>query len=95
MKKAYLLNDDGAWSGDFKLVADDYVVASNETTVEPPAGLYEPNFSNGAWSGIDQADFDAKQNNPPVTPSLEMQAINALGLQVAQLLTNKGGDTNA
>lgn len=85
-------------------VADDYVLQSGETFVEPPIGAYQPVTWNGSeWVSGSKDDFDKSmtdqqaQNNAsnPATaaPTTEQQMINALGLQYAQLSATVAGLT--
>lgn len=69
------------------VVADDYELKANETTVVCPDGLYEPSFDEAAqtWKGITKEEWEAKHPQQPAQPTDGAQAMNALGLQVAQL----------
>ena len=82
--KAYILNDDGIWDGDFKIVDEHYQTLKNETLVDPPDGLLEPitfNFDDNTWSGVDQETFDA------VHPALVLQPTVGQQQQAQILLT--------
>lgn len=70
------------------VVADDYELKANETTVVCPDGLYEPSFDEAAqtWKGITKEEWEAKHPQQPAQPTAGAQAMNTLGLQVAQLI---------
>lgn len=69
------------------VVADDYELKENETTVVCPNGLYEPCFDEQAqtWKGITKEEWEAKHPQQPAQPTDGAQAMNALGLQVSSL----------
>lgn len=95
MKLKYTLNQLNEYVA-YDLVADDYEAGELETCVPMPNGLYEPvrfNPINQTWSGATREEWLDNQPTPkPVVPSAGMLAINALGLQVAKLMAEKGGN---
>lgn len=71
-------------------------LVDGQTDVEPSPGLYDPKKFDGIkWIGANPDEYDAKiveeqkQNakENPIPPTNEMQAINALGLQMAQMIS--------
>ena len=80
-------------------VADDYVLQFNETFDDPGNVLLPVTFANGKIVGATAEAHEAYQATTAVipdgadTPSAEMQAINALGLQVATLMADKAANT--
>lgn len=75
---------------------DDHKLIDGETEVVPEDGLYQPAIFNGTkWVGSDKDAYDAKiveeqkqyAKDNLIPPSVEMQAINALGIQMAQLIS--------
>ncbi|MBB1063652.1 hypothetical protein [Limosilactobacillus fastidiosus] len=68
------------------VVADDYELKANETTIVCPDGLYEPSFDEqaNAWKGITKEEWEAKHPQQPVKPSPTVEAMNALGQQLVQ-----------
>lgn len=81
------------------IVADDYTLQANETFDEPGNVLLPVSFAGGKIIGATAEAHEAYQATTAVvpddadTPSAEMQAINALGLQVATLMADKAADT--
>lgn len=71
------------------VVTDDYKLEANETEVVCPQGLYDPYFveAEQTWKGITKEEWEAKHPQKPVEPSQADKAMNALGLQMAQLTT--------
>lgn len=93
MKTKYNLNDQYQLVS-YDLVPDDYEPQGFETCVIVPEGLYEPvtfNPTKQTWTGLNYEDWAINHPGVPVTPSPEMLAINALGLQVAKLMAEKEG----
>lgn len=85
--KAYILNDDGIWDGDFKIIDEHYQTLKNETLVAPPEGLLEPitfNFDDHTWSGVDQETFDAAHPAPVLPPTVGQQQQAQILLTVAK-----------
>lgn len=85
-----------------KVVDSDYVLLKSETEIKKEDALYEPvTFDGTNWVETDKATYDTEAEkqrqatlaeHPELTkPSAEMQAINALALQVAPLLV-KGAE---
>lgn len=74
-----------------KTVPDDYQLAGNETFDEPPKdangyGLLMPIKRQGSqWIGATQEEYQAAHPAVPVKPSESVQAMNSLGMQVAEL----------
>ncbi|MHC6535997.1 hypothetical protein ACYUMT_03820 [Latilactobacillus sakei] len=77
---------------------EDYQITDekHEILTDLPNGLYEPisyNFDSKRWSGVTREEWlDNQPTSNPVVPSTTMLAINALGLQVAKLMAEKGGN---
>lgn len=106
MKNVYLFDANGNFSG-FKSVAEDYQPAAGETAVAIP----QPNVMPVKWTGsawrnatADEAAAYQKQmvaDHPapapiaPSGPSQDAQAVNALGLQLAQIKANQAAMTTA
>lgn len=67
------------------VVADDYGLQANETTVVCPDGLYEPSFDEAAqtWKGITKEEWEAKQ---PVEPTTQQKLDAQTQIQLAQLM---------
>ena len=62
------------------------MLLDNETFIAPNQGLNTPILFNGAsWEGANNPEIELL-DLPDNGPSTEMQAINALALQVAPLL---------
>lgn len=80
-------------------VSDDYTLQANETFDDPGNVLLPVTFTGGKIVGATMEAHEAYQaENTTVpdganTPSAEMQAINALGLQVATLMADKAANT--
>ncbi|QER67568.1 hypothetical protein [Paucilactobacillus nenjiangensis] len=107
MTKAVYMYDDNNQFTSTKLVEDDYQISGNETFIAVPDGQYQPSkFTGTEWVGTDKEVYDAEQEklyqaylkeHPELAPTVsgEMLAINALGMQVAQiqakLTTTNGG----
>lgn len=69
-------------------VSNDYVLLDNETFNAPEPGLNTPvKMVDGKWVGSTEPEIVQFQSNKE--PSAEMQAINALGLQVMTLMAAK------
>lgn len=92
MKSVYMWDSNNAYipSGN-KVVPDDYQLAGNETFDAPVdnqgRGLIMPiKRQNGEWVGATQAEYDQTHQAAPVQPTEGAQAINTLGLQVANLV---------
>lgn len=70
------------------LVDDDYQLEPNETFTKPDDGLYEPiSWTGSTWVGVSKEEWEAAHPQHAVEPSAGEQALNALGLQVASLIT--------
>lgn len=88
-KLVYRFNGKDDFSTSF--VEDDYVLQDNETFDDPGNVLLPVTFVSGKIIGATAEAHQAYQAATAVvpdgadTPSAEMQAINVLGLQVAQL----------
>lgn len=69
------------------ILEDGQTMPDNATTVECPQGLYDPYFDESlkTWKGITKEEWEAKHPQQPAQPTDGAQAMNALGLQVAQL----------
>lgn len=69
------------------LLEDGQAMPDNATDVVCPNGLFEPCFdeTDKKWVGISQEEWEAKHPQQPAQPTDGAQAMNALGLQVAQL----------
>lgn len=69
------------------LLEDGQAMPDNATDVVCPNGLFEPCFDETGkkWVGISQEEWEAKHPQQPAQPAADAQAMNALGLQVAQL----------
>lgn len=86
MKQVYFYRADGYYDH-MDVIKDDDQVPANATTLVPE-GLY-PKFDGTKWNPITREEFD--RINPPTrqaTPQQSTQAdqaMNAIGLQVAQL----------
>lgn len=70
--------------GDGKEMSDEYQLAANETLVAPSDGFAPYTFDGMKWVGSTFDEWQKRHATAP-TPSAEMQAINALGLVVAQM----------
>lgn len=66
---------------------DGQAMPDSATRVVCPDGLYNPCFDEQAqtWKGITKEEWEAKLPQHPIEPSESAQAMNALGLRVAQL----------
>lgn len=81
MKIVNSWNTENVWNGS-KYVNDDYQLKVNETFDLIPQGANQPvKRVNDSWVGADKPQIIKKS----VKPSEGDQAMNALGLQVAQL----------
>lgn len=69
------------------LLEDGQAMPDNATDAVCPNGLFEPCFDETGkkWVGISQEEWEAKHPQQPAQPAADAQAMNALGLQVAQL----------
>lgn len=69
------------------LLEDGQAMPDNATDVVCPNGLFEPCFDETGkkWVGISQEEWEAKYPQQTAQPAADAQAMNALGLQVAQL----------
>ena len=70
------------------LLEDGQTMPDNATDVVCPNGLFEPCFDETGkkWAGISQEEWEAKHPQQPAQPTAGAQAMNTLGLQVAQLI---------
>lgn len=70
------------------VVADDYGLQANETTVVCPDGLYEPSFDEAAqtWKGITKEEWEAKHPQQPVEPTTQQKLDAQTQIQLAQLM---------
>lgn len=70
------------------VVADDYGLKANETTVVCPDGLYEPSFDEAAqtWKGITKEEWEAKHPQQPVEPITQQKLDAQTQIQLAQLM---------
>lgn len=70
------------------VVADDYELKANETTVVCPDGLYEPSFDEAAqtWKGITKEEWEAKHPQQPVEPTTQQKLDAQTQIQLAQLM---------
>lgn len=79
-----------------KLVEDDYQLAPSETFTKPENGLYEPiSWTGSAWVGVSKEEWEAAQPQTTVEPSAGEQALNALGLQIAQVQKTQAAQSQA
>lgn len=85
MKIAIMYDNAGYFAGS-KSVADDYVLANNETFLIPDNSLLNPRFNGNSWIGSSQEEFNrATINTAGINnPSLEGM-VQQLGTTVAQL----------
>ncbi len=69
------------------LLKDGQAMPDNATDVVCPNGLFEPCFDETGkkWVGISQEEWEAKYPQQPAQPTAGDQAMNVLGLRVAQL----------
>ena len=69
------------------LLEDGQAMPDNATDVVCPNSLFEPCFDETGkkWVGISQEEWEAKHPQQPAQPTQGAQAMNVLGLQVAQL----------
>lgn len=78
------------------LVEDDYQLAPSETFTKPEDGLYEPiSWTGSAWVGVSKEEWEAAQPQRTVEPSAGEQALNALGLQIAQVQKTQAAQSQA
>lgn len=70
------------------VVADDYGLQANETTVVCPDGLFEPCFDETGkkWVGISQEEWEAKHPQQPVEPTTQQKLDAQTQIQLAQLM---------
>lgn len=70
------------------VVADDYGLKANETTVVCPDGLYESSFDEAVqtWKGITKEEWEAKHPQQPVEPTTQQKLDAQTQIQLAQLL---------
>lgn len=70
------------------VVADDYELKANETTVVCPDGLYEPSFDEAAqtWKGITKEEWEAKHPQQPIEPTTQQKLDAQMQIQLAQLM---------
>ena len=70
------------------VVAVDYELKANETTVVCPDGLYEPSFDEAAqtWKGITKEEWEAKHPQQPVEPTTQQKLDVQMQIQLAQLM---------
>lgn len=70
------------------VVADDYELKANETTIVCPDGLYEPSFDEAAqtWKGITKEEWEAKHPQQPVEPTTQQKLDAQMQIQLAQLM---------
>lgn len=84
-----------------KDVEDDYQLQAGETTVAPEQGLYDATFNGTSWVGITQEEWlkrhadEIKIDATAVEPSQSDEAVNALGMQIAQLQAQLAQANNA
>ncbi len=86
MQNVYFYDSEGYFTY-FDVITEGQAVPSNATTIVPE-GL-KPRFDGSKWVPMSREDYD-KMNPPmhpatPTAPDQSTQAMNALGLQVAQL----------
>lgn len=69
------------------LLEDGQVMPDNATDVVCPNGLFEPCFDETGkkWVGISQEEWEAKHPQQPVEPSADANAMNTMGIQIANL----------
>lgn len=86
------------------VVADDYQLQANESFENPSGKVMPAKLVNGAWvdatpeeAAAYQKEQAAKYPAPiaPSGPSQDAQAVNALGLQLAQIKANQAAMTTA
>lgn len=86
------------------VVADDYQLQANESFENPSVNVMPAKLVNGAWvdatpeeAAAYQKEQMAKYPDPvaPSGPSQDAQAVNALGLQLAQIKANQAAMTTA
>ena len=89
--KVYYINERGVYQDHFRLEDPGYQAKTGETTVPKPS-LREPSvLEGGAWRGATDEEYAAwLQAHPqkkvePSQPSVQDKALNALGLQMAQI----------
>ena len=81
MKIVNSWNTENIWNGS-KYVNDDYQLKVNETFDLIPQGANQPvKRVNDSWVGADQPKFEIKEREPTAGD----KALNALGLQLAQI----------
>lgn len=89
--KVYYINSAGVYQDHFRLEDPSYQAKDGETTVPKPS-LREPAvLENGAWRGATDEEYAAwvaahpQKQTKPAEPSTQDKALNALGLQLAQV----------
>lgn len=91
MIKVYYIDANGIYQGHFRLEKEGYQAKAGETTVDKPS-LREPMvIEGGTWRGATDAEYNVwLQAHPqlqtkPSEPSKQDQALNTLGLQIAEM----------
>lgn len=89
--KVYYINERGVYQDHFRLEDPGYQAKAGETTVPKPS-LREPAvIEGGAWRGATDEEYAAwlaahpQKKVEPAQPSTQDKALNALGLQMAQI----------
>ncbi len=106
-KYVYVWDQQNHWSYK-KVVSDDYKLQANETFDVVPDGLNTPiTRVTGGWKGATKEEHDAyvaeqRKLHPdlypeqkPAEPSKQDQALNALGLQLAQVQKTQAAQSQA
>lgn len=107
MKQVYMYDTAGLFTG-FKTVADDYQLTTGETVVAIPQPNVMPiKWTGSAWQNATAEEATAYQKQltvghpapavsvAPTGPSEDTQAVNALGLQLAQIQAAQAATTQA
>lgn len=105
MKNIYMFDSTGLFTG-FKTVADDYQPTTGETVVAIPQPNVMPvKWTGSAWKNATDEEAVAYQKQlavghpaPPVAPtgpSEDAQAVNSLGLQLAQIQATQAAQAQA
>lgn len=93
--KVYYLDASGNYLHHFRLENEGYQAKDGETTVAKPSDLKEPTrLVSGAWQGATDEEHEAwvkaeNTQHPELAqqqgPSKQDQALNTLGLQIAEM----------
>lgn len=98
--KVYYVDANGVYQGHFRLEKEGYQAKAGETTVAKPS-LREPMvIEGGTWRGATDVEYNAwlqahPQEQQQQEPSKQDQALNALGLQLAQVQKAQAAQSQA